>query len=330
MALSDRAEEIIAKQLGNGRAAELRAAMDQAYEVGGNDTLNARGRLLASLLFGRLNGEEFCDISDAAGYPAGSRVEQLLLRTFGDSDGLELLHEIFDAYYFPAPDSDFDFNDSSTTWQDAGGTVPANTASHVVARIDDRIAGGSPLLLYEGTGAVLATYSSGVLCGEFDGATSYLLASSIARHELGAGDFTIVADINPGSSPSGSIFSKNADSWSDPYANYTARFEPTSECEYWCSGYVGAAEGASKASNPSSGVLQLAITQDSSTPSQSLFYNGTKQTETATTAPELVADQGNPLMLGSNAGLGFANFKIRRLRIWKGRVLTSVQLASLQ
>lgn len=98
MALSDRAEEILAKQLGNGRAAELRAAMDLAYNSGGNDVLNARGRLLIAKLFGRTRGEEFCAISDAAGYPTGSRVEELLLREFGSSDGLELLSAFSDAY----------------------------------------------------------------------------------------------------------------------------------------------------------------------------------------------------------------------------------------
>lgn len=105
MALSDRAEEILAKQLGNGRAAELRAAMDLAYNSGGSDVLNSRGRLLIANLFGRTRGEEFCAISDAAGYPTGSRVEELLLREFGSSDGLELVDAFSSAYFVAGYDS---------------------------------------------------------------------------------------------------------------------------------------------------------------------------------------------------------------------------------
>ena len=98
MALSDRAEEIIAKQLGNGRAAELRAALDLAYGSGGNDTLNARGRLLIANLLGRTRGEEFCDITDTAGRIEGGRAGELLNRVFGQSDGVELFAEFDDAY----------------------------------------------------------------------------------------------------------------------------------------------------------------------------------------------------------------------------------------
>lgn len=106
MALSDRAEEILARQLGNGRAVEFRAALDEAYNFGGTDVLNARGRLLASILFGRTRGEEFAAISDAAGYPTGSRVEQLLLHVFGDSDGPELYDAVDTAYGTPpSPDA---------------------------------------------------------------------------------------------------------------------------------------------------------------------------------------------------------------------------------
>lgn len=102
MALSDRAEEILAKQLGNGRAAELRVALNLAYDDGGNDTLNARGRSLIANLFGRTRGEEFCDISDDAGLPFGSRVEEMLIAEFGASDGIELLGLFNAAYGEPA------------------------------------------------------------------------------------------------------------------------------------------------------------------------------------------------------------------------------------
>jgi hypothetical protein len=329
MALSDRAEEILAKQLGNGRAAEFRAALDLAYDSGGNDTLNARGRLLASILFGRTRGEEFCDISDDEGYPSGSRVEELLIRLFGSSDGLELYDLISDAYgtSVPAPDSDFDFNDSARTWQDAAGTIPADTVGDVVERIDDRIAGGSPLLLDSGTGAVLAAFESGVKCGQFDTSSYYTLAASIARHELGDGDFTIVSDVNLGASPTGAIFSKNSSVWSDPYANYTIRLG--AGCEYWCSGYIGSGDGASMTATPGSGVLQIAITQDGTTPAQAIYFDGVAQEESTVGIPQLVADEGQPFMLGSNGGGNHCNFKIRRVRVFKGVILTPAQLAAL-
>jgi hypothetical protein len=98
MALTDRAEEILAKQLGNGRAVELRAALDLAYGSGGNDTLNDRGRYLVSKIFGRTRGEEFCAIADAAGRIGGDRAGELLNRAFGQSDGVELFAEFDDAY----------------------------------------------------------------------------------------------------------------------------------------------------------------------------------------------------------------------------------------
>jgi len=98
MALTDRAEEILAKQLGNGRAVELRAALDLAYGSGGNDTLNDRGRYLVSKIFGRTRGEEFCAIADAAGRIEGDRASNLLERAFGQSDGNELFAEFDEAY----------------------------------------------------------------------------------------------------------------------------------------------------------------------------------------------------------------------------------------
>lgn len=96
--LSNRSEEILAKQLGQGKAAELRAAMDAAYLVVGSGSIGARGRELVVAILGRHKGEEFCDISDTAGYPTGARIEQLLINAFGSSDGLSLLADFESAY----------------------------------------------------------------------------------------------------------------------------------------------------------------------------------------------------------------------------------------